>query len=83
MKREEVCLRIYHRILKQQYRKKGFYEYEMVAVPIPKKYNELVKPYLGKNLEISVKALQPSQEGFTVILKPKKSFKTPLKRFSI
>jgi len=55
----------------------------MVAVPIPKKYNELVKPYLGKNLEISVKALQPSQEGFTVILKPKKSFKTPLKRFSI
>jgi hypothetical protein len=75
--REEECLRIYHCVLKQQYRKKGFYKYEMVALPIPKKYNELMKPYLGKNLEISVKVLPPPQEGFTVFLKLKKSSKTP------
>ena len=66
-------MRIYHRVLKQQYHKKGFYEYETVAVPIPKKYNELVKPFLGKNLEISVSVLPPPQEGFTVFLKSKKS----------
>jgi hypothetical protein len=74
---EEVCLRIYHRVLKQQYRKKGFYEYELVAVPIPKKYNEFMKPFLDKNLEISVQVLPPPQEGFMMVLKPKKSSKPP------
>jgi hypothetical protein len=74
---EEVCLRIYHRVLKQQYRKKGFYEYELVAVPIPKKYNKFMKPFLDKNLEISVEILPPPQEGFMMFLKPKKSSKPP------
>ena len=74
---EEVCLRIHHRVLKQQYRKKGFYEYELVAVPIPKKFNELVKPFLDKNLELAVQVLPPPHEGFMMVLKPKKSSKPP------
>jgi hypothetical protein len=68
-------LRFHRRVLKQQYHGKGFYEYEQIAVPVPKKFHDLVKPFLDKDLEVSVKVLPPPDEGFMIILKPKKSSK--------
>jgi len=46
-------------------------------VPIPKEFHKLVKPVLGRELEILVKILPPAQEGLEIILKPKKASGPP------
>ena len=63
------------RVLKQHYHGKGFYEYEQVAVPVPIKFHGVIKPFLDRDLEVSVQVLPPPDEGFMIILKPKKSSK--------
>jgi len=65
-------LKLYHRVSKQNYHSKGFYEYEQFMVPVPKRFHKLVKPFLGRDLEISVKPL-PAEEGLEVSLKLKKA----------
>jgi len=70
-------LKLYRRVSKQHYFKKGFYEYEQIMVPIPKEFHKLVKPVLGRELEILVKILPPAQEGLEIILKPKKASGPP------
>lgn len=66
-------MRIYHRVSKQHYYKKGSYEFEQFAVPIPKEFHSLVKPFVGQDLEIIVKQPLPAQEGLEIVLKPKKA----------
>jgi hypothetical protein len=70
-------LKIRRSVLKQHYREKGFYEYEQVVVPIPRKSHDLVKPFLNRDFEVSVKVIPPPNERLMVILKPKKSIKPP------
>lgn len=74
-------MKLYHRISKQHYYKKGYYEYEQISIPIPKEFHKLVKPLLGRELEILVKLLPPAQEGLEIVLKPKKASGTPVKPF--
>ncbi len=68
-------MRLLRRVLKQHYHGKGFYEYEQVAVPVSRKFHDLVKPFFDRDLEVSVQVLLPSDQGFMIILKPKKSSK--------
>jgi len=70
-------LKLYRRVSKQHYFKKGVYEYEQIMVPIPKEFHKLVKPFLGRDLEILVKILLPAQDGLEIILKPKKASDPP------
>ena len=49
--------------------------YEQIAVPVPRKFHDLVKPFFDRDLEVSVQVLPPPDEGFMIILKPKKSSK--------
>ena len=70
-------MKLYHRISKQHYYKKGYYEYEQISIPIPKEFHKLVKPLLGRELEILIKLLPPAQEGLEIILKPKKASGPP------
>jgi hypothetical protein len=70
-------LRIHRRVLKQHYSRKGSYEYEQVVTLIPRKFHDLVKPFFERNLEVSVQVLPPPDEGFMMVLKPKKSSKPP------
>jgi hypothetical protein len=46
-------------------------------MPIPRKFHDLVKPYLNKDFEVSVQVPPPPDEGLMIILKPKKSPKPP------
>jgi hypothetical protein len=70
-------LRFRRSVLKQHYHKKGSYQYEQIVMPIPRKFHDLVKPYLNKDFEVSVQVPPPPDEGLMIILKPKKSPKPP------
>ena len=75
--REEGCLRLHRRVLKQHYSSKGSYKYEQIITLIPIKFYDVMKPFFDVNLEVSVQVLPPPDEGLMVILKPKKCSKTP------
>jgi len=51
--------------------------YEQVYVPVPRKFHNLVKPFLHKDFEVSIQAFPPPDEGFMIILKAKKGSKPP------
>ena len=39
---------------KEVFFSKAVYEYERFYVPVPRRFNDMVKPFLGEDLEISV-----------------------------
>lgn len=62
-------VRMYKRIIKKRYlNHKAVYLYHYVALPIPKKFQEQLKPYFGRDLGITVDV---HAEKITIILTPK------------
>lgn len=60
---------MYKRIIKKRYlNQKGVYLYHYVALPIPRKYQEQLKPFFGRDLEIAVDV---HPEKITIVLMPK------------
>lgn len=66
-------VRIQHRVSKRHYlRAKRIYEYGRMSLDIPKKFHELLKPFLAKDLNIDVKL----ENNIAVIsLSPEKTFR--------
>jgi hypothetical protein len=42
---------------------KRVYEYERLYIPIPKRYLQILKPFIGKNVKVKV---EPETEGFVI-----------------
>ena len=59
-------MRLYRRVVKKDYlHGKAVYEYERFYVPVPKRYHDLVRPFLGVDLEIKVEPVEGGG-GFVV-----------------
>jgi len=57
-------LRIYRRVSKKNYlHGKRVYEYERYYVPVPKRFQQYVKPFVNQDVRVKV---EPEKEGFTV-----------------
>jgi len=57
-------LRIYRRVSRKNYlHGKAIYEYERFYVPVPKLFQHIVEPFVGKDLKVKV---EPDQDGFVV-----------------
>jgi hypothetical protein len=57
-------LRIYRRISKKKYlHGKKVYEYERFYVPVPKRFQQIVKPFVSQDIKVKV---EPETEGFIV-----------------
>ena len=54
-------MRLYRRVSRKRYFGKAVYEYERFYVPVPKRFNDIVKPFLGKDLEVTV---EKRDDGF-------------------
>jgi len=64
-------LRIYRRISKKNYlHGKAIYEYERFYIPIPKKFQKIVKPFVGQDLRVKV---EQEKDGFVVKVQPRGS----------
>jgi hypothetical protein len=56
--------RIYHRVSKKKYlHGKRVYEYERFYVPVPKRFQHLVKPFARRDLKVKV---EQETEGFVM-----------------
>jgi hypothetical protein len=55
-------------INKRYLNRKGLYPYHYVALPIPRRLQELLKPFFGRDLEITIDA---RPEKVTIVLTPK------------
>jgi hypothetical protein len=78
-----ASVKIQRKTHKKQYLQgKGTYKYERLYLPIPKRFNELLKPFLNQTLNIEIKN---EAEGFTITLskKPTENPKTPRKNISV
>ncbi|MBS7657427.1 hypothetical protein KEJ33_05840 [Candidatus Bathyarchaeota archaeon] len=57
-------MKIYRRVSKKNYlHGKRTYAYERFYVPVPKRFHNLIKAFLGKELKVKVEL---AAEGFTV-----------------
>jgi hypothetical protein len=57
-------LRIYHRVSKKKYQHgKRVYEYERFYVPVPKRYQQIVKPFASQEAKVKV---EPDAEVFVI-----------------
>ena len=57
-------MRLYRRVVKKDYlHGKAVYRYERFYIPVPRRYHDLVRPFLGVELNIQV---EPAEDGFTV-----------------
>jgi hypothetical protein len=55
-------LRIYRRISGKKYLcGKAVYRYEQLYIPVPKRFQGIVKPFLGQDLKIKI---EPDKDGF-------------------
>ena len=55
-------MRIYRRILgKRCLQGKAVYRYEQLYIPVPKRFQNIVKPFLEQDLKIKI---EPDKEGF-------------------
>jgi len=67
--------RIQRRLVKKRYYGKSVYQYPVYSFNIPKKFHELLEPFLDKNLQVDVE----HKSGTLIImltLKPEKLGKT-------
>ena len=63
-------VRIQRRVSRKRYlNSKRVYEYERVSLHIPRKFHELIKPFLKRDLEMKITA----QNGSLVIVLTKKT----------
>ena len=81
--KEGASVKIQRKIHKRLYLKgKGTYKYERLYLPIPKRFNELLKPYLNQKLNTEVK-----NEGYRLTITLSKmtaeNSKTPRKNVSV
>jgi hypothetical protein len=60
-------MRLVRKVSRKKYLGKNIYESERFLLPIPPESRDLVKPLLGRDLEISVKA---EGEGLAIRVKP-------------
>ena len=49
-------VRIYRRLSRNRYYGKAIYEYECLYVPVPARFREVVRPFLGRDLRVEVKS---------------------------
>ena len=57
-------LRIYRRVSKKNYlHGKAIYEYERFYLPVPKMFQHIVRPFVGKDLKVKI---EPDKDGFVV-----------------
>ncbi len=62
-------VRIYQRVAKRRYfGGKGFYIYQSVSLPIPRRLHEQLWPYIGRDLDIDMAIDAPAQK-ITITLK--------------
>jgi hypothetical protein len=60
-------VRLYTRMVKKRYlNQKRVYQYRYIAVPVPKKFHDVVQPFVGEDLAIAV-AARPHQLTITLI----------------
>jgi hypothetical protein len=64
-----VMGRIQKRLVKKKYYGKAVYEYPVYSFNIPKKFHELLQPFLGKDLLVDVE-LMSGKLIITLTLKP-------------
>ena len=68
-------MRIYRRISGKKYLQgKAVYRYEQLYIPVPKRFQSIVRPFLEQDLKIKI---EPDGEGFVikthVISRPKQT----------
>jgi hypothetical protein len=65
-------VRIQRRVSRKRYlNSKRVYEYERVSLNIPRKYHELLKPFLNQDFDVSIAV----EKGYIAItLTPRKAF---------
>mgnify|MGYP001028991713 CR=1 FL=1 len=81
--KEGASVKIQRKIHKRLYLKgKGTYKYERLYLPIPKRFNELLKPYLNQKLNIEVKN-EGDKSTITLSKMPAENSKTPRKNVSV
>ena len=57
-------MRIYHRVSRKKYlHGKRVYEYERFYVPVPKRFQQYVKPFANQDVKVRV---EPEKEGFII-----------------
>lgn len=68
-------VRVCRRVSRKRYFGKTMYEYERFMIPVPKKFHEAVKPFLGKSLNVTV-----AKKGESLIIRlfPRKEEREPL-----
>ena len=60
-------MRIYRHISKKKYlHGKRVYEYERFYVPVPKRFQQIVKPFASQDIKVKV---EPETEGFVIRIK--------------
>lgn len=60
-------MRLVRKVSRKRYYGKNVYETERIFVPVPAEYRDLVRPFLGRDMEISMDA---EGEGFVMRVKP-------------
>ena len=56
-------MKIHHWVSRKKYlNNKAAYEYERFCVPVPKQFQNIVKPFAGKDVKIKI---EPHEDGFT------------------
>jgi hypothetical protein len=60
-------MRLVRKVSRKRYYGKAQYESERFLLPIPAEHRELVKPLLGQDLEVSLRA---EGEGLVIRVKP-------------
>jgi len=55
------------KVSRKRYFSKATYVHERIFIPIPAKYKELVKPFLDRELDVSVEA---EKDGLIVRVRP-------------
>lgn len=61
--------RIQKRLVKKRYYGKSIYQYAVYSLNIPRRFHEILQPFLDKNLEVDVRK-EPSTLIITLTLKP-------------
>jgi len=81
--KDRVAVKIQRKIHKRLYLEgKRTYKYERLYLPIPKRFNELLKPYLNQKLNTEVKN-EGDRCTITLSKMPTENSKTPRKNVSV
>jgi hypothetical protein len=68
-------VKIHHWTLGKKYlRHKAAYGYERFCVPVPKQFQNIVRPFAGKDVKIKI---EPHEDGFTMQVNLSSRPKTP------